>query len=50
MVAPSERPIQLRCINLMGSGQSSMSRSRSRRSAYEVMRSIHWRSGRRKTG
>ena len=33
MLAPSDRPIQLRCISLMGSGQSSLSRSRSSRSA-----------------
>ena len=48
--APVERPIQLRCINLIESVQSSASRSSSRRSAYAVMRNIHCFSGRRYTG
>ena len=39
--APTLRPIQLRCIILIDSGQSSRSRSASSRSAYAVMRSIH---------
>ncbi len=49
-VAPVDRPIQLRCISLIDSGQSIPSRSAISRSAYAVMRSIHWRSGRRNTG
>ena len=47
IIAPSLRPIQFRCIVLIGSGQSSGSRSASSRSAYAVIRSIHCRSGRR---
>ncbi|EFR84364.1 hypothetical protein NT04LM_2496, partial [Listeria monocytogenes FSL F2-208] len=39
--APSERPIQLRCISLIFSGQSTRSRSSSKRSAYAVILSIH---------
>ena len=39
--APSERPIQLRCISLIGSGQSMPSRSSSRRSAYAVILKNH---------
>ena len=50
MVAPSDRPIQLRWIVLMASDQSSSSRSSSNRSAYAVMRIIHCFKGRRKTG
>jgi hypothetical protein len=41
MCAPVERPIQLRCISLIGSGQSSVSRSSISRSAYAVIRIIH---------
>lgn len=41
MVAPSERPIQLRCMSLMLSGQCRSSRSSRSLSAYSVMRSIH---------
>ena len=48
--APSERPIQLRCCSLIGSGQSSRSRSASSRSPYLVMRIIHWRRLRLNTG
>ena len=44
------RPIQLRCMILTFSGQSRRSRSSRRRSAYVVMRIIHWRRLRRKTG
>ena len=44
--APVDRPIQLRCISLTGSGQSSPSRSSSSRSANAVMRIIHCVSGR----
>src|SRR5262249_5813615 len=40
--APSDRPIQLVCIALTFSGQSSFSSPFSRRSAYFVIRSIHW--------
>src|SRR5215831_10017144 len=40
--APSDLPIQLLCIVLTFSGQSRCSRPLSRRSAYFVMRSIHW--------
>src|SRR3990167_8588247 len=43
MNAPSLLPIQWRCICLMCSGQSSVSRSASRRSAYAVIFSIHCR-------
>ena len=49
-IAPSDRPIQLRCMVLMESGQSSASRSSIRRSAYAVIRIIHWRMLRRNTG
>ncbi|MNW61415.1 hypothetical protein D3C74_394690 [compost metagenome] len=49
-VAPSLRPIQLRCIDLTFSGQSMRSRSSARRSAYAVMRMFHWRRLRWKTG
>ncbi len=48
--APSLRPIQLRCINLIGSGQSKRSRSSISRSAYAVMRIVHWRMLRLNTG
>ncbi len=48
--APWERPIQLRCISLTGSGQSSVSRSSTRRSPYWVMRIIHCFRLRLKTG
>ena len=48
--APVLRPIQLRCMFLIESGQSSRSRSAISRSAYAVMRIIHCWSGRRKTG
>ena len=48
--APSLRPIQLRCINLMGSGQSRRLRSSSSRSEYAVMFIIHWRMLRLNTG
>src|SRR5450631_4037687 len=41
-LAPDERPIQLRCISLTGSGQSSRSRSSTSRSEYLVIRIIHW--------
>ena len=41
MVAPSERPIQLRCMSLMLSGQSRVSKSSRSLSAYAVIRSIH---------
>ncbi len=43
-------PIQLRCISLMPSGQSSVSRSLRSRSAYSVIFSIHWRIGFLTTG
>ncbi len=48
--APSLRPIQLRCISLIGSGQSRTSRSSIKRSAYAVIRIFHCFSGRLKTG
>ena len=48
--APSLRPIQLRCMATVEAGQSSSSRSASRRSAYLVMRSSHWRRSLRTTG
>lgn len=35
--APSERPIQLRCISLIDSGQSKSSKSSNKRSAYSVI-------------
>ncbi len=50
MCAPVERPIQLRCISLIGSGQSRRSRSSSSRSAYAVIRIIHCFRLRLKTG
>ena len=50
MVAPIERPIQLRCMVLTDSGQSIRSRSSSRRSAYAVIRIFHWVRVRVKTG
>ena len=50
MCAPTERPIQLRCMTLTGSGQSSSSRSSSSRSAYAVIRIIHCFRFRLKTG
>ena len=49
-VAPVERPIQLRCMVLTDSGQSTRSRSSSRRSAYAVIRIFHWRRVRVNTG
>src|SRR6478736_3720670 len=48
--APVDRPIQLRCMALTFSGQSSTSRSSSSRSEYAVMRIIHCRSRFRNTG
>ena len=48
--APVDRPIQLRCMVLTFSGQSSSPRSSSRRSEYAVMRIIHCRSRFRNTG
>ena len=48
--APTERPIQLRCMALTLSGQSSTSRSSSNRSEYAVMRIIHCRNRFRNTG
>ncbi len=48
--APWLRPIQLRCMSLTFSGQSTRSRSSARRSAYAVMRIIHWRRFFLKTG
>ena len=48
--APVDRPIQLRCMALTFSGQSSNSRSSSSRSEYAVMRIIHCRSRFRNTG
>ena len=48
--APSDRPIQLRCIALTESGQSSRSRSAASRSAYAVIRIIHCFRLRRNTG
>ncbi len=47
--APQLFPIQLRCICLTDSGQSSSSKSERRRSAYAVIRTIHWRTPRRVT-
>ena len=41
---PSERPIQLRCIVLIFSGQFTVSRSASSRSAYSVILKYHWAS------
>src|SRR5262249_27561134 len=40
--APSDRPIQLVCIVLTFSGHSNVWSPVSNRSAYFVMRSIHW--------
>ena len=48
--APVDRPIQLRCMVLTFSGQSSTSRSSSSRSEYAVMRIIHCRNRFRNTG
>ena len=48
--APWLRPIQLRCMSLTFSGQSTRSRSSASRSAYAVIRIIHWRRLRLKTG
>ncbi len=45
--APTLRPIQLRCIVLIDSGQSRRSRSARSRSLYAVIRSIHCFIGRR---
>ena len=50
MCAPVDRPIQLRCMALTFSGQSSVSRSSSSRSPYAVMRIIHCRRLRLNTG
>ena len=50
MSAPSLRPIQLRWMSLIDSGQSRTLRSSSRRSAYAVMRIFHCFNGRLKTG
>jgi hypothetical protein len=49
-LAPSERPIQLRCMAFTESGQSSRSRSSASRSAYAVIRIIHCFRLRRNTG
>ena len=49
-LAPWLRPIQLRCIALIASVQSSRSRSSIRRSAYAVIRIIHCRMLRLNTG
>src|SRR5665648_1093641 len=49
-LAPDERPIQLRCISLTGSGQSSRSKSSTSRSEYLVIRIIHWDRLRLNTG
>jgi hypothetical protein len=46
----SLRPIQLRCISLILSGQFRSSKSFNRRSPYAVMRSIHCFMGLRTTG
>ena len=48
--APALRPIQLRCIVFSESDQSRWSRSSISRSAYAVMRIIHWRIVRLNTG
>ena len=40
-MAPSDRPIQLRCMILTFSGHSTRSRSSANRSAYAVIRIIH---------
>jgi len=48
--APCERPIQLRCMLLIASVQSSVSRSSISRSAYAVIRISHWRMLRLNTG
>ena len=48
--APSERPIQLRCMALTESGQSRRSRSATSRSEYVVIRIIHCFRLRRNTG
>ena len=50
ILAPSLRPIQLRCMVLIDSGHVRASRSSSSRSAYAVIRSIHCRMVRRNTG
>ena len=49
--APSERPIQFRCISSTRSGQlpSSGAMSASSRSAYSVILKYHWVSSRRTT-
>src|ERR1035438_4187140 len=49
-LAPDERPIQLRCISLTGSGQSSRSRSSTSLSEYLVILIIHWDRLRLNTG
>ena len=48
--APWLRPIQFRCMIRTFSGQSTRSRSSASRSAYAVMRIIHWRRLRLNTG
>ncbi len=48
--APKLRPTQLRCMSMIGRGQSTSSSSSIKRSAYAVMRSIHCVSGMRMTG
>ena len=48
--APWLRPIQLRCMIRTFSGQSTRSRSSASRSAYAVIRIIHWRRLRLNTG
>lgn len=50
MCAPVDRPIQFRCCSLIGSGQSSVSRSAISRSPYAVIRIIHCFRLRLKTG
>jgi hypothetical protein len=48
--APTERPIQLRCINLRDSGQSISLSPSSNLSAYLVIFNTHWRIGLRIIG
>ena len=50
MFAPSDLPIQLRCMSFRDSGQSNSSKSSSKRSAYSVILNIHCRMGLRTTG
>src|ERR1035437_9388596 len=49
-LAPDERPIDLRCISLTGSGQSRRFRSSTNRSEYLVILIIHWDRLRLNTG